>query len=279
LREVAAAVLGGRFRFMQGVGYMDLNAPLIVPDAEPFLLRGGPIGCLLVHGFSSSPEEMRWLGDDLARRGHTVLGIRLAGHGTFPGDLARTRWQDWMVSIEEGLAILGGMSELSFVIGLSLGGMATLLAAAHYPMTGAVAMSTAFLRFPRRMVLAMRLLRWLRPVVRKGVEAHPVFGKRREADYPAYSQYPTRILLEVDKLQESMRTSLASVNIPVLLIHSRKDAWVPVENAQLVHDHLGTEDKELQLLEGFDHAIVRDPQRLEAFEVVAGFVERVAAAS
>jgi carboxylesterase len=53
--------------------------PLLVPGGEPFLLRGGPDGCLLVHGFTALPEEMRLLGDDLAQAGHTVLGIRPRG--------------------------------------------------------------------------------------------------------------------------------------------------------------------------------------------------------
>ena len=46
----------------------------LLPGAEPFLYEAEGPGCLLLHGFTSAPEEMRWLGDDLAQRGYTVLG-------------------------------------------------------------------------------------------------------------------------------------------------------------------------------------------------------------
>ncbi len=53
----------------------------LLPDGVPFLLPGGSTGCVLVHGFTAMPGEMRWLGEDLASRGNTVVGIRLPGHG------------------------------------------------------------------------------------------------------------------------------------------------------------------------------------------------------
>ena len=42
---------------------------LIVPGAEPFFFGvppGDRVGCLLLHGFTAMPEEMRWLGESLA---------------------------------------------------------------------------------------------------------------------------------------------------------------------------------------------------------------------
>ncbi len=51
---------------------------MILPGAEPFMHRGGPTGCLLIHGFTASPQEMRGLGEHLASPGHTAVGIRSA---------------------------------------------------------------------------------------------------------------------------------------------------------------------------------------------------------
>ena len=106
---------------------------LIVPGAEPFFFPGGPVGCLLLHGFTAMPEEMRWLGEALAGHGHTVFGVRLAGHATSPADLARTRWTDWLISVEEGLAFLAGVTDQVFLVGQSMGGMIALVAAAALP--------------------------------------------------------------------------------------------------------------------------------------------------
>lgn len=72
-------------------------------DLEPCFFAGGPTSCLLVHGFSGSPPEIRPMGEYLTAQGLTVLGVRLAGHGTFPEDMAKTTWHDWVASAEEDL--------------------------------------------------------------------------------------------------------------------------------------------------------------------------------
>ncbi len=73
-----------------------------MPGAEPRFHRGGLTGCLRPPGLAASPHEVAWLAADLAGRGCTVLAPRLAGHGTAPGDLARTRWRDWYASALDG---------------------------------------------------------------------------------------------------------------------------------------------------------------------------------
>jgi esterase/lipase len=45
-----------------------METPLIVPNSEPFFLPGGPTGCLLLHSFTSMPEEMRWMARFIERR-------------------------------------------------------------------------------------------------------------------------------------------------------------------------------------------------------------------
>ena len=59
-----------------------MSEALIMPTAEPFFFPGGPTGCLLVHGFTGTPKEMRWLGEHLVSQGYAALGVRLAAHAT-----------------------------------------------------------------------------------------------------------------------------------------------------------------------------------------------------
>jgi len=68
---------------------------MTIPGAETFFFPGGKVGCLLTHGFTASPQEMHELGTRLASQGHTILGVRLFGHGTRLEDMARSRWPDW----------------------------------------------------------------------------------------------------------------------------------------------------------------------------------------
>ena len=254
-----------------------MQAPLIVPGAAPYLLPGGPTGCLLLHGFSSMPDEMRWLGDYLDAEGYTVLGQRLAGHATHPHDLVRTRWTDWLVSVEDGLAILGAVTERVFLIGLSLGGMVALTAAAHYPVAGVVGLSTPYYRVKPGRLRAARIVSLFKPLMpKKVVSADPPLHDRREEDYPAYPSLPTRSLIELDGLLAAMEIALPQVACPAYLIQSRDDAFVPANSMLEIYDRLGSKDKESLWLEGFEHALVRDPERQVVFDAVGAFVQRVA---
>ena len=105
---------------------------LVIPTAEPFFFRGGPTACLLIHGFTGAPKEMRWMGEYLAGQGYSVLGVRLAGHATKPADLIRTRWQDWLASVEDGYHLLQGDCAQIFVCGLSMGGILSFDAAGDF---------------------------------------------------------------------------------------------------------------------------------------------------
>ncbi len=118
-----------------------MSYPRLIPSAEPFFFPGRPTGCLLVHGFTGAPKEMRWLGEYLAGQGHTVLGVRLSAHATQPEDMIRSRWWDWVASVEDGWAMLSGCTERIFVIGLSMGGILALLSASYQPVAGVVAMA------------------------------------------------------------------------------------------------------------------------------------------
>src|SRR3972149_1718691 len=101
----------------------------IIPTAEPFFFPGDPSkpACLLIHGFTGAPKEMRWMGEYLNQQGYTCLGVRLAGHATNPEDMIRSRYTDWIDSVEDGYHLLRGLRDNIFLIGLSMGGDLALL--------------------------------------------------------------------------------------------------------------------------------------------------------
>ena len=253
-----------------------MNSSRIVPKAEPFFFPGGRTGCLLIHGFTSMPDEMRPCGEYLSAQGYTVLGIRLAGHATHPDDLARTRWQDWLVSVEEGLAILGALCDHVILIGQSMGGMVALLSAAHYAIDGVVVISTPYAREDDFRLRTVRLWSSFIPVIHKGKMAlTDLKSDRREKDYPAYPYFPTRILAEVEDLKSAMRASLADIQVPVLVIQSKSDPSLNEQEADQLFQALQTRHKCLFWLENAEHSIVLDPQRGLAFEKISQFLNEV----
>ena len=49
------------------------SSPTEPEQLQPFRLRGGVRGCLLIHGFAGTPPEMRGVGEFLAARGYDVM--------------------------------------------------------------------------------------------------------------------------------------------------------------------------------------------------------------
>jgi carboxylesterase len=80
----------------------------VLPGAEPWSAAGGPVGVLLVHGFTGSPQSLRPWGEHLAAAGLTVSLPRLPGHGTSWQEMAMTRWEDWYAEAERALLDLRG---------------------------------------------------------------------------------------------------------------------------------------------------------------------------
>ena len=231
---------------------------------------------MLIHGFTSMPEEIRPCGEYLSAQGYTVLGIRLAGHATHPDDLARTRWQDWLVSVEEGLTVLRAACDHVVLIGQSMGGVIALLSAARYPIDGAVAISTPYDRDDDWRLRTVRLWSSFIPVIHKGkMPITNLKSDRREKDYPAYPFFPTRILAEVEDLKRAMRVSLPDIKVPVLVIQSRRDPSINVKNPDHLFQTLKTPHKDLFWLENAGHSIVLDTQRDLAFEKICQFLHEV----
>jgi carboxylesterase len=251
--------------------------PRIMPTAEPFFFPGGQTGCLLVHGFTGTPKEMRWLGEHLAEEGHTVLGVRLAAHATQPQDMLRARWQDWLASVEDGWHLLSGCTQKIFVMGLSMGGMLSLTLASAYPVAGVVAMSAPHHLPPDPRLPFIRPISLFKPFFPKGPSNwYDPQAHQQHADYPAD---PTRAYLEVRDLMAVMRSGLPRVSAPALLIYSRNDQTVTPEERHMeqIYAELGSQDKQTLWVDNSCHVVTEDADRQIVFQAAASFVARVSA--
>src|SRR5215467_15002695 len=101
-------------------------------DLNRFYFRGGDNGCLLIHGLTGTPGEMRYLGERLHSAGFTVNGVCLAGHCTTVEDLKNKAWQDWYLSVKEGYNQLASSCKKVFLCGISAGALLALYLA-HEP--------------------------------------------------------------------------------------------------------------------------------------------------
>jgi carboxylesterase len=244
---------------------------LIMQGAEPFYFPGGPTGCLLIHGFTGTPREMRWMGEYLAEKGFTVLGIRLSGHATNPEDMRRSHSRDWIASVEDGVTLLRDACRHVYTIGLSMGGALSLIAASRYPVDGAVAISTPYDMPPDWRLPFIKPLSFIIRNVSKG---QPDWQNPEAAkDHAEYPYYPSAAILQLKALLVEMRSGLAGIRVPIMLVHSKMDKSIDPTNLDRLYASLGTNDKSRLLVEHSGHVIVREPDRELVFK--ATFIRRV----
>lgn len=239
--------------------------------SEPFFFDGGLTGCVLLHGFTAAPREMRPLGEFLNKTGGlTIHGVRLAGHGTRPEDLARTTWRDWYASALDAVHGLRARCDRVFACGLSLGGVMSLLLGARGEVDGVIAIAAPLHPYDRRLKYA-RLLAPLKPYTLKGLaDLHDPAALADHADYP---RIPTRAAAELHAVTRAVYRELPSVRVPLLLIHSRFDRVVPPDNTQTIYDRVASQNKRIVWLERGGHIATEDYDQAVVFEETRRFIE------
>jgi carboxylesterase len=262
-------------------------------DAFELAGDGSGRGVLVVHGFTGSPFEMRWLGERLADRGLHVVGPALAGHARgLPEDLDRTTWQDWYASAASAFDHLRTRCPRVAVVGLSMGGLLALhLARERQAEIAALGLLATPIWLPRRIEVAIRTVNRLvnagmrRPLVAALVEElggpHvPKFGGESDIadpagryENPTMPAMPVRALDSLLDLQKVVRGELAQVHQPVFLAHSRQDHTAPYACAAGILKRLGSRDVRALALERSYHVITVDVDRAEVARGVGDFVE------
>jgi carboxylesterase len=248
----------------------------ILSGGEPFLLSGGRVGCLLMHGFTGTPAEMRPLGIHLNHQGYTVLGIRLFGHATEPVDMIRVRRRDWLADVESGSDVLRGVCDKVVVVGLSMGGLLALWAGAQGTVEAVVCLSTPMMMPRNRLVRFARPLSTLIPYISKG-KANWLVPEAAQA-HVTYPVYPIRAAAELRELMQDVHQALPKVRAPLLVIQARGDSAVSPDSMAIITENVGSAHKRSLWLEDSGHVITRDRQRETVFAAVSDFIAQAVGA-
>jgi carboxylesterase len=259
-------------------------------DGSPFDFtsaahRSGGFGVLLIHGFTGTPFEMRYLGEQLAGRGFRALCPALPGHGTSVEDLDRTTWSDWYQGAEQCLDRLLESSARVAVVGQSLGGLLALRLAQE---RGQDLVAVASLAAPLWLFgLARLAVRATRPgsalgrMIRKlpKLNGSDIRDPAMKGRNPAYGAIPVRALHELVEFMDVVRAALPEVRVPTLVVHGRRDHTAPYPCSEEIAARVAAPIKRHRALEQSYHLIAMDVERdLVAAEVGDFFVDRCAAA-
>lgn len=234
-------------------------------SAEPFLLTPQSpkeLGIVLVHGFLSSPAEVREFGEKLAKNGYRVIGVRLKGHGTSPWDLRGRPWQEWLESVREGYRIMAGLADKVCLIGFSTGATLSLMLSAEKPdkLAGVISISAALKFMNRNMMFvplvhgANKMTNWL-----PSFEGIMPF-RTNDTEHPNinYRNMPMRGLFELKRLVDELDDILGDIDCPVSLYQGTQDPVVDPVSAERIFAKLETRKKWLHKIPSKRHGILNE---------------------
>ncbi len=253
----------------------------LLPGAEPFRSEAGPRRVLLLHGFGSTPFEMRYLAERLQGAGFTSVCPLLPGHGSRKELFARTGWADWLACAQDALRRLQAESAGApvAVVGQSLGALLALqLAAQAGPPLACIACLATPLSFSPLSGLAVAAYRFT-PLRLLDLEVPRSGGAdirepRLRRGLPGYDETPLKAAASFAELQRRTVQLLGRVRAPLLVLHGKEDHTAPPANAERLMAAVASRDKRLTLLPQSYHVLSLDVDRAQAAEALLEHLER-----
>lgn len=239
---------------------------------------GSTTGILLIHGYMAAPYEMKQLAEFLHDQGYTVYVPRLKGHGTAPEDLARTSYDQWIESAEEGYVILSHLCGRIFVGGFSTGaGLALDLTTRIDDIEGAFAVAPPMklTDFGTYFIPAMDIWNQMMRKARLGSIAKEFIRNDPENPQVNYLRNPVAGMRQLERFMNSLEPRLATLDVPVLVVQSRNDPVVNPESAQKLFRKLGAERKEFYLFDFDRHGILWGKGAGRVHRAIADFLESI----
>lgn len=194
------------------------NTPFeLTPDSTSKKFK---YGALLIHGLYDSPAVMRDLGESLKAQGLLVRSILLPGHGTVPGALLHTTYQDWLRAVHYGVTNLSTSVDKIFLVGFSTGASLSLhhlLNGSYNNIAGAIMLAPAIKISP-----LASLTRFLMKTGKLWLE------QATEIDYAKYRSFTYNSVQQIYELTQdiSRRSRTQTLKTPLLVAISQNDKTV-----------------------------------------------------
>ncbi|MCD6570826.1 MAG: alpha/beta fold hydrolase [Deltaproteobacteria bacterium] len=249
----------------------------ILDGAEAFSFSGGENVCLLIHGLTGTPSEMRFLGERLHEAGYSVNAPLLPGHGTIIEDLNQKTWHDWLGAASTELISLKQNYRRVYVAGISMGGLLTLSLLAMF---GDKIQSGAVLSTP------MRFKGWkakyLLPVVARSPLPHLIKNVPKSTPDVKDTKEDTHVCYEKDSIPAACsilelirlvrkRSFLSKIERPLIILQSRFDPVVPLNSAHHIYKKISSQDKDMVILEESYHTITVDKEKVMVADKIIEF--------
>jgi carboxylesterase len=236
-------------------------------ESGPYSADGGPVGVLVLHGFTGSVQTVRGWAEHLAGGGLTVRAPLLAGHGAGWRELGRTGWTDWYSSAEDAFADLRKRCEKVFLAGISMGGcLAFRLAETQGPAVSGLVVVNPSLAGDNRLIP-------FTPVLKYVVKAIPSIGgdiKKQGAQEAAVKRTPVASVATMPEMWRTTAAELSSVTQPLLVYRSTQDHVVGPKSMRVLMAALP--GAEVRPLANSYHVATLDNDAPEIFDGTLAFI-------
>ncbi len=232
-------------------------------------------GVLIIHGFGGSPAQLRLLAQSINELGYTVKGLLLPGHCTTLEDMARVSWQDYIAAVRVGWDELAARCDDVSPIGLSMGGLLSLIMCAGCPARACITLSAA-IKPTNKLAPLSPVLKYVLPPVMRWPERFMNRGEDflNEYDY-GYHGLPLRRVADLMHLSRMAQDALKDVRCPLLVIQSDFDPTVQPVSAEIIMRGTASERKKLVRLPHPAHIITLGPDRKTVTDETCAWLESV----
>jgi carboxylesterase len=272
------------------ISAMDYKIPI---DRHTFEMPGGAPACLLLHGFTGDPREMRVLADRIHDRfGYYIYTPLLPGHGGPPHLLHKLAAEDFLQAAREALAHVRKQNSQIVVIAYSMGAAIAAQLLAEEPVA-AFAMIAPMVAIRNPLLplspLAGRFLPWFYPLKLMSIDLLGIrdeilaFDPSLNLDDPATIQmlkneirFPVAITDELRKMQNRAKQAAPRLTMPTLIVQGSADLTLNPAGAQRLFERIPATDKEFKMIPRVDHDVVkaRNPGNAQLVQIVLDWLER-----
>ena len=208
---------------------------------KPFYYEGGERAVLLLHSFTSNPNDMKKLGRYLQQNQYSCYAPTLSGHGLPAEELLNYGPADWSQDVLDGYQLLKdkGFEHIA-VVGLSLGGVLALKTAQELQINGVVTLSVPMDK--EAALLKERILYYAKRYKQlEGKDDKQIASEMAELEH-----LPFESLTDFEQLINRTRDHLTSIVSPVCVMYGELDDPSYMTSAEKIFQSVTSDQKTIK---------------------------------
>ena len=244
---------------------------------------------IAIHGLGSHALDLATIGEYFADNGIAVFAPDMRGFGHFDGLKGHVmRFDEYTEDIQNIVMQVKDrfLNKLTYLYGISLGGVKVLRYAVAYPMTvdgillhcPAVFQTLGINPVTRFFAYLLSLLNVKRyydiPTDFEESSRSPEVIKRHEEDPLRVDQVTPRFGIEALRASEHSFTLGPRIRLPVLIQQAGADKQVSPEKVQEFFNTVDSPDKEFRLYEGLYHELPEEPEKDQVLGNMNSWLEK-----